>query len=358
MVVGYLVLLMLIIVGLRFGKTAEGDSFVDNAHCMPIKGICIASVFLGHAGGYLYMSGPDGLYGLERVFYFLNDNFGQLKVVPFLFFSGYGVARCLEAKKDTYLDSMPRHRILRTLLRFDIAILCFVGLNLLLGIPMTLRQVGLSFIGWDSIGNSNWYIFIILVCYASTWLAGLVGRARSISAGGTCGLLWFILLAVMFVLTFCRDSYWYNTMLAYPAGALYALHRSRVNQVFHDHFWISALCLSLLTTGIHVFTHFVGLPGGDIWYNLKGISFAFLVVCLMTRIELRSRALSWMGENLFEIYIYQRIPMVAMMTLASGACLEHREIFVACASMLTFVIVFLIAYGRKLQKGEGDGQRK
>ena len=168
MTIAYCLLLILIVAGLRIAKPSTDDSFFDNSHCMPIKGICIASVFLGHAGGYLYTSGPDGLHGLERIFFFLNDNFGQLKVVPFLFISGYGVAQCLESKGDSYLSSMPRRRIFRTLCRFDIAVLSFVALNLLLGISMSIRQIGLSFIGWDSIGNSNWYIFVILICYAVT----------------------------------------------------------------------------------------------------------------------------------------------------------------------------------------------
>lgn len=344
MTVAYLILLALILLSVRFVRSEEGDAFVDSAHCLPIKGICIASVFLGHAGGYLYTAGYDGLHGLERVFYFINDNIGQLKVVPFLFFSGYGVARCLEAKKDAYLDSMPRRRILRTLLRFDMAILCFVVLNLLLGISMTFRQIGLSLLGWDSIGNSNWYIFIILLCYISTWFANRIGRARSLSAGAACGLLWALLFLIMIALAFCRDSYWYNTMLAYPAGALYALRRDRVNQVFRSHFWLSAIALAGLTAGVHVLTHFVDLPGGDAWYNLKGIAFALLVVCLMTRIELRSRPLAWMGENLFEIYIYQRLPMIAMMTLFASCCQSQRWVFVIVSVCITFAIAKLVEH--------------
>ena len=342
MVIAYCILLALIVVGLRIVKPSDDDSFFDNSHCMPVKGICIASVFLGHAGGYLYTSGPDGLQGLERVFFFLNDNFGQLKVVPFLFISGYGVARCLESKGDAYLDSMPRRRIFRTLGRFDIAVLSFVALNLLLGIPMSIRQVGLSFVGWDSIGNSNWYIFVILICYVATWISGRVGRLFSLSSGKRNGLLWLILAAAMIALVFCRDAHWYNTMLAYPAGVLYAVYRDRFNRLFRGHFWLSVVVLGFLAAGVHVVTHYVSIPGGEVWYNLKGIAFAFFVVCLMTRIELRSIPLSWMGENLFEIYIYQRLPMIALMTLIPSTVFAHQGAFVLVSALVTVGIVFLI----------------
>lgn len=342
MVIAYCILLLLIVAGLRITKPSDDDSFFDSSHCMPVKGICIALVFLGHAGGYLYSSGPDGLQGLERVFFFLNDNFGQLKVVPFLFISGYGVARCLESKGDAYLDSMPRRRIFRTLCRFDIAVLTFVVLNLLLGIPMSIRQVGFSFVGWDSIGNSNWYIFIILICYAATWVSGRIGRSFSLSSGMRNGLLLLILAAVMVGLTFCRDPHWYNTMLAYPAGALYAVYRDRFNRLFRGHFWLSVVVLGSLTVGVHIGTHYVSIPGGEVWYNLKSIAFAFFVVCLMTRIELRSIPLSWMGENLFEIYIYQRLPMIALMTLIPSTVFAHQGAFVLVSALVTVGIVFLI----------------
>lgn len=344
MTIAYCILLILIVAGLRIAKPSDDDSFFDSSHCMPVKGICIALVFLGHAGGYLYTSGADGLRGLERIFFFLNDNFGQLKVVPFLFISGYGVARCLETKGDAYLCSMPRRRIFRTLCRFDIAVLTFVALNLLLGIPMSIRQVGLSFVGWESIGNSNWYIFIILICYLATWISGRVGQSFSLSSEKRNGLLLLILMAVMVGLTFCRDSHWYNTMLAYPAGALYAVYRGRFNRLFRGHFWLSVVVLGFLTVGVHVVTHYVSIPGGDVWYNLKGIAFAFLVVCLMMRIELRSIPLSWMGENLFEIYIYQRLPMIALMTLIPSTVSAYQGAFVLVSVLATVGIVFLLRF--------------
>ena len=86
-------------------------------------------------------------------------------MVLFLFYSGYGVMESIIQKGETYIDRFPRHRLLQTLLNFDVAVVCFFFLNLALGIPMSFKQVGFSMIGWESIGNSNWYVFVILYCY-------------------------------------------------------------------------------------------------------------------------------------------------------------------------------------------------
>lgn len=78
--------------------------------------------------------------------------------------------KSLLSKGYSYLETYPKSRILTTLLNFDIAICCFILMNLFLGRKMDLSQIVLSFIGWDSVGNSNWYIFIILWCYLSFYV--------------------------------------------------------------------------------------------------------------------------------------------------------------------------------------------
>ena len=344
MVIAHCLLLFLVVASFRIAKPSVDDSFPNRRHCLPIKGVCIALVFLGHAGGYLYSSGTGGLSVFERFLFFFHDNFGQLVVVPFLFFSGYGVARSLELKGDGYLASIPMRRLFRTLSRFDIAVLCFIALNLILGIQMSIRQVVLSFVGWDSVGNSNWYIFIILICYSATWISALIGRAFSFSSNGKNCLLSLVIIIVMVALTYHRDSFWYNTMLSYPAGAFYAGCRDRINRLFRGHFCLSLVVLGMLTVGVHVVTHYIRIPGGDIWYNFKSVAFALFVVCLMTRIELRSVPLSWMGENLFEIYIYQRLPMIVLVVLFPSMAIECRDGFVLASAIATVGVVFLIGF--------------
>jgi uncharacterized phage infection (PIP) family protein YhgE len=65
---------------------------------------------------------------------------------------------------------MPRHRILGTLLNFDVAIIAFIIVDLLLGISISVNRCMLSLIAWEEVGNSNWYIFVILLCYIVTYV--------------------------------------------------------------------------------------------------------------------------------------------------------------------------------------------
>ena len=91
--------------------------------------------------------------------------FGQLIVVMFLFFSGYGVMSAIRNKGAAYVQAMPRHRILTVLVNFDVAVVIFAVLQLLLGRVFPVNRYLLSLVGWEQIGNSNWYIVAIAILW-------------------------------------------------------------------------------------------------------------------------------------------------------------------------------------------------
>lgn len=147
--------------------------YLGREQCDSVKGIFILWVFLSHFMGYVAKVGG----------YVVPVYIGQMMVTLFLFYSGYGVMESIKKKGDDYVRSMPKRRILTTLLNFDIAVLAFVALNLLLGNPMTLKQIALSLVCWDSVGNSNWYIFVILCCYLAAFIACTKSRFRQWGGG-------------------------------------------------------------------------------------------------------------------------------------------------------------------------------
>ena len=125
-----------------------------------IKDIFILLVFISHATPYITESGYDYSGIGDFLFLFINKNVGQWVVAMFLFYSGYGVMESINKKGREYLASFPRKRILCVLANFDVAVLAFFLTNICLGKYFTPQEYLLSFIGWTSVGNSNWYIFV------------------------------------------------------------------------------------------------------------------------------------------------------------------------------------------------------
>lgn len=188
-----------------------------------VKGFFIVLVFFSHFNSYVtYSINTDLIY--KQVV----GAFGQSMVTMFLFYSGFGVMESIRNKGIDYVRKMPRDRILRTWFSFAVAVLLFTGLALIRRTPFTMGQFFLSLTGWESMGNSNWYIFVILCLYLITY-----GVFRLLPSMGETGKIWLVtLLTVLgvFVLQHwqIKPIHWYDTALCYPLGMLYSRYRGCV----------------------------------------------------------------------------------------------------------------------------------
>ncbi len=226
MIAFYLLLCLLIVWRIRFKPEGYLSDYLSFDTTNAIKGIFIALVFIKHATPYVLNSGYvfDDSF-LSHAFLFVNSQVGQWIVAMFLFYSGYGIMESIKKKGASYIDSIPRKRILTTLVNFDIAVALFAVLALLFHKDYSSKEYLLSFTGWESVGNSNWYIFVIMLCYL---IAYLCFRFRvPIGKEGAYpykAILCFSLLAIsVIVLSYVKPSWWYDTMLCFGAGILYSV---------------------------------------------------------------------------------------------------------------------------------------
>lgn len=311
--------------GIRF--TTEGD-YLSKERCNSIKGIFILLIFLTHSIQYIRASGY-GFLGIDNITQVILKFTGQLVVVMFLFYSGYGVAVQIKRKGEQYVQQMPQHRILKTLLNFDIAVCFFILLALLLSRPLRIDQVLLSFLAWDSVGNSNWYIFIILLCYIFTYFAN---RVSSRYAG------WLILgvsIVAMLVLSCVKGTWWYDTILAYPAGYIYANYRQQVESILKRYYF----ALFFIFVCIFLFIHGHGPYLRGLRPNLMAVAFALIVVMLTMKVHIGNSWLQWFGTNLFPLYIYQRLPMFALKATMGDDFLSHYPIIYLIICLLITCLI-------------------
>ena len=333
MLILYLIfILILILWGIKF---KDNDDYISKERCNSIKGIFILLIILTHSMQYIGKSGYE-FEGIDRTVSMFRNVIGQMVVVMFLFYSGYGVSLSVKKKGNSYVKSIPRRRLLSTLLNFDVAVMAYVVLNLLISKPMTVSQVGLSLLAWDSVGNSNWYIFVILICYAASYLVAITPIKKN-------NWVWtFILLVIcIFVLTPFKTPFWYNTILAYPAGSFFAEHQERIIPLLRKYYWL----LLAGFTSIFVVSYYF-LPGvNGFSTNLASICFAFVIVMLSMKIVVGNAFLEWCGSHLFPLFIYQRIPMIVMYEcLGTGFVKDNALLFVLIALVTTCIISHFYKY--------------
>jgi peptidoglycan/LPS O-acetylase OafA/YrhL len=330
MLVFYIIILLLSLYGISFIKSGFNQDYISKEQCNAIKGIFILFVFTRHIWPYLSKFGYDFSAPGDSLFMSIDRWLGQLLVVAFLFYSGFGVMESIKRKGEPYIEDMPRKRILNTLLNFDVAVLFFLVIDLILGIKLKLNTTLLAFTGWTSIGNSNWYFFIILVCYFCTWIGFKLGK----------GWMAYFLLATAYIILFNTKSnpVWYNTIFSFAAGLFYSRFKSQIEPFVHQWYWIVLPACILVFFSVHTQNFaFYGLKD-----NLTSILFALSIVVVSMKIKVGNKALIWCGTKLFPLYIYQRIPMIFLSKFDGGAFISrHPFAYVWTCFLITIAIAFL-----------------
>lgn len=335
MILCYLLLAILVIWRIKYCNRGFNADYLSFDTTNTIKGIFIILVFIKHATPYVINAGwqPEGMVG--EIFHFVNNNVGQWIVAMFLFYSGYGIMESIKRKGSTYVRQIPRKRILQVLVNFDIAVIVFVIVDLLLKKPLTLKQCLLSFTGWESVGNSNWYIFIILLMYLITFLAFYKNKSDDLRKP----ILFSIVLTLVFCLglSYLKAEYWYNTMFCYTAGLVFSVYRDKIEVSVKEHYWI-VLTISLV---ILLIIDRIPYSAKGLVYNAFAVVFCSVVVLCTMKFKINNQMLLWCGRNLFPLYIYQRVPMIILSSINDGAFAAGYPLLYTC---ICFIITMLVPF--------------
>lgn len=276
-----------------------------------IKGIFIIIVFFSHFKSYIDL---NSAWSGDVTFYKYFSLIGQRMVTLFLFYSGYGVMESISKKGLPYVNSIPKRRLLHVLVEFDIAVIIFAVMRMALGNPFNngkvfdIKQFVLSLIGWDSVGNSNWYIFSILVAYAVTFIAFEIFRGKKYLSvtGVTVLLAAFVIVLRVFNL---KQSYWYDTIMIYALGMWYSRLRPYVEKiVMKNQVWIPLFVFSVLVC----LYSFKFAKQNFVLYELSMALFVWTVLLFTMKVSICNKPLVWLGKNLFPLYIFQRLPMIIL----------------------------------------------
>lgn len=337
MVFWYLLILVVSLVGVRFCKEGFFQDYLGKEQCNAVKGIFIMLVFLGHSMLAVKDCGYPFVKEADVVGYKFWKEMGQLVVAMFLFYSGYGVMASLIAKGKDYLKTYPKNRLLTTLVNFDVAVCCFALLSWGMGEKPSLIHFLLSLTGWESLGNSSWYIFVILFCYLVFFLVYKFSRSSYLLCA--VWVLGLVFLGMLILYAF-KPHYWYDTMLVFPAGILYALCRGQV-EVIVQKWYIPSLLLLLATFILLGRLHGVH-PMHGVTYNLKAIVLALMIVLVTMKVKVGNSWLYWCGFSLFPLFIYQRLPMIAMTGVFRNAWVDaHPHLYIGICFSVTVGIALL-----------------
>ncbi len=316
--------------GIRVSGKNGFEDYMSPQKTGSIKGIFVVIVLLSHVRQYVTLDNSAMNAPYKDFMSFL----GQLMVVAFLFYSGYGVSLGLK-NKDGYAKTLPTQRALKVLLHFDIAVLIFYVTGLALGKNYSVEKLLLSLIGLDGVGNSVWFIFDIIILYLLTFAVFIFAKKKMVFGTAIMTVLSFA--AVLLIKEFKGTEYWwYDTIMCYPLGMWYALAKSHIDKNILPSFWKWLVSLAVTVAAFILLRNAYSASGGNRWYFIaEALVFALLIVFASMRISINNKVLQWFGKRVFGIYILQRIPMMILSYFGAN---ENPVLFTAASFALTIVL--------------------
>ena len=329
-----LTFLLICLIGVCYSRKGNKDFFnQQQTNC--VRGIFALIIFMSHFNSYF----PAGLGGVgDSVYLGIIRNIGQMMVAPFLFISGYGIFLSSRKKKN-YINEFPKKRILKTFVFFALAVLLYLIYNLTTGQHYDLATNLLAFAGWTSIGNSNWFMFAILFLYIATYASALLTKKEINNR--TIAIISAITLIYVLVMHFVQggDHWWYDTVLCFPAGLLFASLHDKIRDFYARHRLISASVSVASFALLFIISKHIGrnLPYAII-YNLLSCAFCLLIARICFSISFGNPVPMFLGTYGFEIYILQRIPHSFFSPMFSNNA--PLCFFISLASTILISIVF------------------
>lgn len=297
MILIVLVILLSYLLTLKINFKLLNKDYLSKDNTKIINGIFVVIVFLSHFSTYITKTDIT-----EQIILKIVGLFGQLMVTTFLFFSGYGLFESIK-KKENYIDNFLKKRFFPIYFNFFLAVILFIFANLILGNNIKINQVLLSFIGWDSVGNSNWYMMLVFFQYLAFFIV-----FKYIKVSNFYRLIIMLITSILYIeiIGIFKDSYWIDTVLCFNYGLFFSYYKDKIDKIIlkNNIITISLFILSLLLF-IPLKLHY-----GVYFHNVTSIVFVSIIVLLLTKFKSNSKILSYLGENVFWVYILQRIPFM------------------------------------------------
>lgn len=340
-------LLLITFLSAKYCKKGEfnRDSYISFEQSRLVEGLFTMLVVLTHFRNDFALN-----TALDKQYFAFQSHIKQCVVAMFLFYSGFGVMNNIMTKGKDYVGRKLPQRFVRLFLQFAIAVAIFAVFRAALGYTYSFRMYALSFLGWESIGNSNWFIFCSLWMYvfaiAAYFIANLISGRRP-TVRNVLFLVLFTALSVGYVKVMMatkgqgihmKNYWWYDTALVFAFGAWYRFLKEKVDRiVMHSDltYFITVAIVAL----VYVLA-WLNKESSFLIYELWVMCFTFGVVLLTMKISLGSSLLAFAGSHVFSIYMLQRIPLQVLAKIGLVKTHPYVGLVIVIAATVLIAVPF------------------
>ena len=283
---------------------------------------------------------------------------GYLLVSIFLFCSGYGLYKSY-CTKENYLKGFCRKRILPVVLTGYMVTLLYFVTRLVMGEHMSVGRAIGYLTGLRLCNTNGWFVYALPVLYLGFYFGfRFCKKERNAFLVTTLVALIYIWIGTCINhndILFCGE-WWYNSIIAFPAGLYFARFERPVTEHIRR-FYLIYLILALLLYNplfelgeiAQMRLSYYGESWGAEHIILRRwgcviaqalISFDFLCIVwlLSMKIKLGNRLLAFFGTITLELYLVHGL----FVELFSRSFLGNRKPIFFCSNVALYICIVLI----------------
>lgn len=336
----YLGVFALFLISLRFDKR-ESKTLLNREFCTGVRTLFIFLIVLSHilnSHSYTgFLSYPLSLF---------RNALGQMVVVPFFLFSGFGIFEGYKKKGNSYWKSILFNHFLKIIVFTFVCLIPFFIYDSIINGFHPFGHYVLSLVGLANLGNQDWFIFAILCCYLFSIIPGLLGIKNNtvkfiiISIG--C-IIYYILS-----LLFGRETYTFNTIICFPLGCLTSLLFGKISPLFAKpkNSVMVLIASSLLFASIS-FAYFKF--GSAIQHTsaiLRCLFFSTLIISLSSIFTCKRNISFWFGVNSWPLFVLHMFPILIFQNLELNDSVYYVVAFVG-SLIITIPFGILFSFTNK-----------
>jgi len=290
----YPLLILLILWGCKwFNKGNWNEEALSLSQTKALQGFCSVCIMLHHIAQKTcapWLPSEVITHGLDCFV-----PIGYLLVGIFLFFSGFGLYKSYRAKPD-YLQGFFGRRCFHPLLVLLLTTLIMVAVR-----SRMCEKISFSgpfhLTGPIMLNGYSWFVYTLLIFYVLFYLAFQYCKSEKSAT-------FFVLIGVLLYIFFCDwwmyGSWWYNSVILFVVGILFARYENRLLQYMQKAYLLFlptalvATCIFFLL-GEHTQNAFVQMSAS--------CAFVISLLLLGMKIKIGNKALSFLGNITLEFYL-------------------------------------------------------
>lgn len=269
----------------------ESNEYLSHKRTNIINAFFIVIIVLRHINQRIVpFSGIDEIYGT-----YYDALAGQSIVSSFFFFSGYGIMRSIQIKKQSYIKSLMPKRFARLYINTAIccAFSCFAYCLLYLSPAEACAYFLKTMVGL----GGYWFIIMTLAIYVLVWISFVVcGVEKPKRAIAVASLLIYMLCVGLLPY---KPMWWLDTELCFPCGMLLAVYLPQMEKV------VRRIRLPIMLIG------FIAMIVGWLCMQYHMYGFNLMYVCILKHI-FQLETIHWI-KNAYHVGVYPLCTVVMVM---------------------------------------------